>query len=105
LLSQRSLNYFQQWALMYWVYMDRRTVMEDRQAELETQTFNLFPERWSQLYQDKTLGELAGLMGEDSESPVTDLDALDKWYEEMVASGGRGIAKGDSGRDTWSEWE
>jgi hypothetical protein len=105
LLSQRSLNYFQQWALMYWVYLNRRTQMEDRQIELETQTFNLFPERWSQLYQDKTLAAIALAAGEEVEAPVTDLDALDKWYEEMVATGGKQFASGKSGRDEWGDWQ
>lgn len=104
MLTQRSLNYFQQWALMYWVYLNRRTELEDRQAELETQTFNLFPERWSQLYQDKTLAAIAS-MSEDTEVPVTDLDALDQWYEQMVAQGGTQVASGSLGREEWGDWQ
>lgn len=105
MLAQHSLNYFQQWALMYWVYLDRRTALEDRQAELETQTFNLFPERWNQLYQDKALADIAGMSGAEAEAPVTDLDALDRWYEEMVASGGQQITKGTAAQDEWGRWE
>lgn len=90
---------------MYSIYLNRRTELEDRQAELETQTFNLFPERWGQLYQDKTLSALGEFSGEDFESPVTDLDALDQWYEQMVATGGKQFAKGSAGRDEWGDWQ
>lgn len=88
---------------MYWLYLDRRTALEDRQAELENQTFNLFPERWSQLYQDKTLAALAS--DDDLESPVTDIDALDQWYEQMVAQGGKQFMKSGSVSDDWGEWQ
>lgn len=91
---------------MYWLYLDRRTAIEDRQAELESQTFNLFPERWSQLYQDKTLAGLAIAAGDDgSEAPVTDIDALDQWYEEMVAQGGKKFMKSGSVTDDWGNWQ
>ena len=94
---------------MYWVYLNRRTELEDRQAELETQTFNLFPERWSQLYQDKTLAEIAAATGEDyAEMPVTDIDALDQWYEQMVSRGGSAVLSGSSlpqGADQWGDWQ
>lgn len=88
---------------MYWLYLDRRTALEDRQAELESQTFNLFPERWSQLYQDKTL---AGLVeGDELESPVTDIDALDQWYEQMVAQGGKQFMKSSASSNEWGDWQ
>lgn len=107
MLTQRSLNYFQQWALMYWLYLDRRTTLEDRQAELEGQTFNLFPERWSQLYQDKTLASLALEDGDEGfEAPVTDIDALDAWYEQMVAQNAKRFAGGgDSRAEEWGDWQ
>lgn len=88
---------------MYWVYLDRRTTLEDWQAELETQTFNLFPERWTQLYQDKTLSEIAS--SGEGEAPVTDLDALDQWYEQMVAQGGMQRTAGAQDADDWGDWQ
>jgi len=90
---------------MYWIYLNRRTELEDRQAELETQTFNLFPERWGQLYQDKTLAAVAEASGEEAEAPVTDLDALDQWYEQMVASGGKQVVSGSAAQDEWGNWQ
>lgn len=92
---------------MYAVYLIRRIELEDRQADLENQTFNLFPERWTQLYQDKTL---AGIMSMDEngggEMPVTDIDALDQWYEQMVRSGGKQFVGGDrAGAQEWGGWQ
>lgn len=105
MLTQRSLNYFQQWALMYWLYLDRRTALEDRQAELESQTFNLFPERWGQLYQDKTLASLALNEEGETETVVTDIDALDAWYEQMVAQGGKQFMKAGADNPEWGDWQ
>lgn len=91
--------------------MDRRTQMEDRQADLEGQTFNLVPERWSQLYQDRAISEIAGSEPGEEEIPVDDIDALDRWYEEMVASGGKqymdgnGQAMPSSDQERWGEWQ
>jgi hypothetical protein len=95
---------------MYWIYLDRRTQAEDRQADLESQTFNLVPERWSQIYQDRALMEVTGPDGEP-ETPVTDIDALDRWYEEMVASGGKQYMRGSGDplpseeTDRWGDWQ
>ena len=92
--------------------MDRRTQMEDRQADLEGQTFNLVPERWTQLYQDRAIAAIVGEAGEDSpvgETPVSDIDALDRWYEEMVASGGKQFVDGNGRRpeamERWGDWQ
>jgi hypothetical protein len=89
---------------MYWLYLDRRTILEDRQIELETQTFNLFPERWTQLYQEKTLGKIMSDQGE-AEEPVTDIDMLDQWYEQMVAQGGKQVIKAGPQTDKWGDWQ
>lgn len=96
---------------MYWIYMDRRTQLEDRQADLEGQTFNLVPERWTQLYQDRAVSEIVGLGEESSlgETPVNDIDALDRWYEEMVASGGKQFVDGNGrhleATERWGDWQ
>jgi hypothetical protein len=49
-LRTSNPNPFQRWALSYWLYMDRRQQMDDRQAVQEKMTFDLFPERWKKLY-------------------------------------------------------
>jgi hypothetical protein len=88
---------------MYWVYMDRRVNIQDRQTELELQTFNLFPERWETVYKDQFI---SSLLGDDAqeEEPVTDLEMLDRWYQEMVEQGGKQTISGaDLGQD-WSDW-
>jgi len=92
-------------ALIYWTYLERRTQLEDRQEEMEAQTFNLFPERWSQLYRDKAMAEV-GMDDEIGEQPVTDTEALDQWYEQMVARGGLQVATGAMVRDQeWGDWQ
>lgn len=92
--------------------MDRRTLLEDRQADLEGTTFNLVPERWTQLYQDRAVAAIVGEPDEDSpagETPVDDIDALDRWYEEMVASGGKQFIDGNGhpmgATERWGEWQ
>lgn len=88
---------------MYWLYLERRTELEDRQAELETQTFNLFPERWSQLYRDQTLPGIGP--DDEGEEPITDIDMLDQWYEQMVMGGGKQVVRGGPDNDEWSDWQ
>ena len=93
LLSRPSLNPIQQWALQYWVYLDRRTGLDDKQTELEHQCFNLFPERWGQLYRDQMLpalptGDLGTAFGGEPELPVTDPNDLNAWYENIESSRG-----------------
>ena len=82
LLNQRSLNPVQDWALKYWLYMDRRTQLDDKASELEHQCFNLNPERWGVLYRDQMLPGLVGPNNEP-EIPVTDPRDLDAFYESL----------------------
>jgi len=68
--------------------MDRRTQLDDMNAELEHQCFNLFPERWGALYREQMLPGVAGPKGVSvssaaDEIPVTDPDELDSWYENL----------------------
>ena len=65
--------------------MDRRHRLEDKNAELEQQTYNLFPDRWADLYKDKLLAEL-GLPNGEGEIPLQedDLAALDKFMDQLV---------------------
>ena len=76
LLRQKNLNYFQHWALLYWIYLTRRVQLEDMRAELIQQTFNLFPERWGELYRAEVFNEL-GIADESQAIPVTE-DDLDE---------------------------
>lgn len=67
------------WALQYWLYMERRLVVEDAEAALEAHCSVMWPERWKQVY-----GNRGGDMGEafdgEEELPVTDISELDRWY-------------------------
>ena len=70
------------WGLQYWIYMERRIQIDDKQAELEHQCYNLFPERWGNLYREQMLPGLPG-SPEEEEIPVTDPSDLDAWYENL----------------------
>lgn len=105
LLKQRSLNYYQHWALLYWAYMDRRTKVEDKNAELEQQTFNLFPERWADLYRDQLLGAL-GVANEEGEIPLSedDLDSLDQFMARLERNNNFSMSGADTPDDFRTEW-
>jgi hypothetical protein len=83
-LTQKSLNSFQYWALLYFYYLNRRTQMEDLDVQLERECFNLNLERWMVIYKDRILGDLS-LSGDDGEVPVTvdDIDEMDRYFEEQ----------------------
>jgi hypothetical protein len=82
LLTQKSLNHFQNWALSYHYMMRRRTEMEDLDVQLERECFNLAPDRWTQVYRDRILGTIDA---DDGGIPLTadDLDNLDRYMEEQ----------------------
>lgn len=63
--------------------MDRRTRLEDTRQELESQTYNLFPERWHNLYFPRELQEV-NIDGEEMEE-VTSIEDLDRFFDEMDA--------------------
>lgn len=94
MLNKPSLNYVQAWALGYWLYLDDRTHWEDKHTELKLQTFNLFPERWGDLYRSDTLGgggnvststaapgDIGNAFDGEAELPVTSRDELNEFYE------------------------
>lgn len=86
LLTKPSLNFAQTWALQYWMHMERRDRIEDKRGELELQTFNLFPERYRQLYQAQAQGDVGHAFGEgEPEMPVTDPGDLDAFYANLDA--------------------
>ena len=97
LLRGRGLNFFQKWALLYWVYMDRRNQMEDRDAEMERQTFNLNPDRWVDLYRDQILGKL-GLPNEEGEVPVMERLERDNRFQMS------GADTPNDFRGDWGKW-
>lgn len=90
MLNQKSLSVIQYWALMYWIYMERRMQLKDKKDEAELMTFNLNYERWYEIYFPKTAAALAAspdesfggtLAEKEIEIPVTEIDELDAFYE------------------------
>lgn len=67
---------------MYWIYMDRRTRMEDKRAELEQQCFHLFPDRWRDLYYTQFFHQ-DSIFGDEEEIPVTNIDELDQFMAQL----------------------
>lgn len=57
--------------------------VEDVNAELEHQCFNLAPERWGLIYRDQLLG-MAGQPNGEGEIPigVDELDELDRYMDQ-----------------------
>lgn len=91
MLGKPSLNPVQAWALGYWIYLEDRTRWEDKHTELKLQTYNLFPERWRDLYKPEAIGNVTTSMAApgdrgvafdgEPELPVTDRDELNAFYE------------------------
>lgn len=80
LLKQKELNQFQYWALSYWIYMERRIQLEDRHDTIEEQCFHFNYDRWYSLYHDEFFGPAEG---EAEEIPVTNVDELDEFMEQL----------------------
>lgn len=107
LLSKPDLNPFQKFALLYWLYMDRRQVLDDQRAELENMTFNLDERRWSQIYLPSLPPDLGqgipvgfGDATEPDEVPVTDVSDLDEYFANLERP--RTITAGDfNGGGEW----
>lgn len=79
--------------------MDRRDKLQDRQDELEQQTFNLFPERWAKVYRPEILGDIqadieVGSLPENAEIAITDPDQLDAWFEQISQRRDEDLASG-----------
>jgi hypothetical protein len=76
--------------------MDRRVYLDDKHAELKQQTYNLFPERWGDIYRDDELppsgataaGDIGTAFGSEPELPVTNLDDYDKFYASLSQTRG-----------------
>lgn len=110
LLKGKSLNFFQQWALVYWMYLSRRVQLDDKNSELEQQTFNLAPDRWIDLYRDQVLGEM-GIPNEDGDIPLSegDLDDLDSFMAKLERNAKFSMTGAQTAADfkpaqEWSRW-
>lgn len=89
LLSRPSLNPVQNWALQYWVYMNRRRELKDSDDELEAFCAVMWPERWQQLYgQAMTNGDMGRAFEGEEEIPVTDPADLDQWFNNIATARG-----------------
>lgn len=79
-LTRPSLNMVQDWALRYFLDMQRRSFIEDKEAELDRQLLYANPEAWERVHAADALPE------QEPETPVTDLSDLDKWVQNMNTS-------------------
>lgn len=87
-LTQKKISFFQHWGLRYWIHMSRRIQIADLRATLIQQTFNLYPERWDELYREEALRKL-GIT--DTPAPIQDsvpledrdYDALEQFLEQQ----------------------
>lgn len=80
LLSQKNPSHTQRWALLYWIYMDRRTKAEDERAFLMQQTFNLDPDRWVELGYRAEMMRMMGIEDKpevEEGEPLTPQDEAD----------------------------
>lgn len=110
LITQKEVNWFQDWALIYWLYLDRRTSNETMRNELEMQTFSLAPDRWAGIYQGRADSIMsdpeATSAGDGGDIPVDDLDLINQWYEgkeqQRAMNGGMGFT---SHADEWGGWQ
>lgn len=64
--------------------MQRRDFVKNEEDKLRLQTYNLFPERWKQLYEERPNVGIDGL----PETPITDPRQLDHWFNQLAAQQG-----------------
>lgn len=82
--------------MQYWIYLDRRTQINDKHDELEHQCFNLFPDRWNDLYRnnpDIPAGDIGTAFDGEPELVITDPSELDAWFNGL--SGRQGMSGAD----------
>jgi len=72
--------------------MDRRTQVDDKQAELEIHLQHMWPERWQQLY-GTPAGDYGSAFDGEQEIPITDPDDLDRWFQGL--DGARSMSSGE----------
>jgi hypothetical protein len=76
-LTQPSLNRVQRWALEYFLEMERRTFIEDKEAELERQLLNVNPEAWQRMHDEEEFQKQL------DELPVENPRDLDRWVANL----------------------
>jgi hypothetical protein len=85
LLSEKSLNKFQYYAMSYWLGMDRRDKVRDINETLEKQVWYLDPERFDELFMVPTFdadGQVY-IGGQPTEEVVQDIDEIDKYFDSL----------------------
>jgi hypothetical protein len=75
LLTRPSLNQVQHWALRYYLEMQRRIFIEDKEAELERELLNVNPEAWQRAYGSE--------YREEPEFAIQDPRDLDRWVSNL----------------------
>lgn len=77
-LTRPSLNLVQDWALRYFLEMDRREFLEDKEAELDRHLLNVNPEAWKKVREEEELQRQL-----EEEIPLSDPRALDRWVANL----------------------
>lgn len=89
-LTRPSLNPIQLWALQYFMRMERRQYVKDKDDEIEAQCYNIAGyERWKHIYDS---GGQGGDMGQafdgEEEQAITDPGDLDRWFNRIANQNG-----------------
>jgi hypothetical protein len=78
ILTRPSLNDVQDWALRYFLEMERRTFIEDKEVELDRQLLNVNPEAWKKVKEAEELQKQL-----EEEQPVQNARDLDRWVANL----------------------
>lgn len=81
LLSQRSVNGFQRWALMYYFRYQQDIEKERFEADMKTRTFIENPQRYMELWAKP----VAELMRDDDSEPIdpSEIPDIDTWLSSL----------------------
>lgn len=83
--------------MQYWLYMERRIKLDDKQAELELQTWSIAGyERWKQCWDTNVAGDYGQAFDGEREIPITDPSELDDWFNNIA--GAHGMTGADAER-------
>lgn len=75
-LTHRGTTRLQDWAILYYLTMERRQNREDEENRLKTTTFLLNPDRFREVFLPEN--------GEDEEeTPVTDLSVMEQYLNDL----------------------
>ena len=101
IIHQPELNQFQQFALLYWIYLSKRQANESMRDHLEIQCFNLFFDRWKEVYSGRSDSILDRPEADEEGEPVLDLDEIEAFYSNLDRTR---IMSGAEAMDT-SPWD